>query len=304
MLDDKGKLINKELRIETTNLCNAHCIMCAHDVMERPQGIMSNQLFEDLVDQGKELGIEVVSPFGFGEPFLDPNLGSKVLYCTDSRLKTLLTTNGSLCNEKKMHELMSAGLSYIRFSVHALTEHDFKRVTGLKFNEVLTNIFSTLCLKKFFPRIHIAISVIPMSGESVEEIKRYWETHNIDSLEIWRPHNWATAKGYRSKTKNRKKTCGRPFRGPLQIQWDGKVIPCCFLTDAELVLGDATKQTLEGEPYRELRERHEKGDLKGLPCENCDQLNIEQENPLLYSSIDKNRRIDRTNYLKYELVGG
>ena len=275
--------------------------------MTRPQGTMDNDFFGDLVQQAKDLGASTISPFGFGEPLLDRDLELKLWCIKLNQMQSFITTNGSLCTWARMSELFAAGLNHIRFSIHGICDIDYSKVhKGFTFDTVMTNLLSTIYLRdSFYKNRKVSIVSIPMSGEKVEDIVNEWEQYNIDWLEVWRPHNWATVKQFRTKTKLRKKTCNRPQKGPLQIQWDGKVIPCCFLTDAEIVLGDAHEQTLEeilkGEPYRELRKRHEEGDLKGLPCENCDQLNQKEESPLLYSNRDTERKISTTSSIKFDL---
>ena len=143
-----------------------------------------------------------------------------------------------------------------------------------------------------------------MHGEDIETIKMFWDRPEVDFLEIWKPHNWSGVKKYREETPIKLKTCGRPHSGPIQIQADGKVIPCCFMTNGEVILGDTHKNTIEdivkGKEYNAFRKKHETGNLKGLPCENCDQLYI-GENPLLYSSRDKDRNINVTSSTKFKL---
>jgi len=112
-------------------------------------------------------------------------------------------------------------------------------------------------------------------------------------------------KKYRERTSPHLLSCGRPEKGPIQIQWDGRLIPCCFLTDPEIVLGDAHKQSLEeilkGEAYEDLRARHRIGDFEGIPCEECDQRFILDQSPLLYSSRDPLRSINTTSSMKFHL---
>ena len=83
------------------------------------------------------------------------------------------------------------------------------------------------------------------------------------------------------------------------------VIPCCFLTDSELILGDRREQSLveilAGEACQSLIDRHEKGDLKGLPCEKCDQRYVPKKSPLLYST-DENFNINTTSGTKINLL--
>jgi len=143
-----------------------------------------------------------------------------------------------------------------------------------------------------------------MNGEKVEDIKKHWEKH-VDHLEIWRPHGWGGKCRYRKETERKLKTCGRLHNGPLQVQADGDVIPCCFLTDAEIVLGNTYKDKivdiLRGNLYSELQKRHETGNLSGLPCDKCDQRYILDYNPLLYSDRDKGLNINRTSITKFKL---
>jgi len=300
------QLINPECRIETTNICNARCAMCAHDTMIRPKGIMDTNFFKELVDQAKDTGAELISPFGFGEPLVDLDLEDKIQYCTDLGLETFITTNGSRCFSSRMHDLFYAGLTHIRFSIHAINKENYEKVhRKLNWKVTTDNLEDTKRIKdEFYPDRKISLTVIPMNGETVQQVRNYWEGM-VDDLEIWRPHNWSTLKKYREKTSNHLLSCGRPERGPIQIQWDGKVIPCCFITDAEIVLGDAHKESLEkilkGEAYNDLRARHRIGDFEGLPCEDCDQRFILDESPLLYSSCDPLRSIDTTSSLKFYL---
>lgn len=307
MLNQKGKLINPEIRIENTNLCNADCIICPHSSMKREQGIIDDKLYKSLIGQGKELGANFVSIFGFGEPLLDWKLAARVDCASRIGLDTFITTNGSLAHWEIVEKLFTAGLGHIRFSVHAIRKADYDKVQkGLYFNRIVTNVLAALHLRsRYISGKTVSVTVIPMNNERIEDIIYFWEGLGVDWLEIWRSHNWGTAKDYRTKTENRKRTCHRPDRGPLQIQWDGKVIPCCFLTDAEIILGDANKQTLEeilkGKAYSEFMEKHKKGDLEGLPCYDCDQLNEEQESPLLYSSRDKEKKINVTSSLKFNM---
>ena len=300
------QLVNPEVRIETTNLCNAHCTICNHDCIGRKKGVMNDDIFENLVKQSIELGAKLISPFGFGEPLLDKTLDKKVGLCTKLGRETFITTNGSLCHNGWAQKLFDAGLTHIRFSVHGINKAGYEDVhKGLSWMHTLMNVFTAINIRNTWKYdTKISVSVIPMNGEPVEYIRKFWEGLS-DELEIWRPHNWSIAKDYRTETTSRKKTCGRPERGPVQIQWDGNVIPCCFLTDSEIILGNVKenklKDILEGEAYRELRREHKEGDLSGLPCEHCDQLNIEDESPLLYSTIDKNRTINCTSSMKYKI---
>ena len=300
------KLINPEVRIENTNSCNAKCIICPREKMTRPLMTMNMRYFRELVDEVKAMGAKTISIFGYGEPLLDKGLASKIQYCTDKRLQTFITTNASLLTTTKSDDILNAGLSHIRFSVHG-TYHNYKKVHGLDFMPTLRNIRNFICMNddKYNHRCKVSMSVIPLHNETVDYIRGFWEPV-VDWLEIWKPHNWTDGKDFRKvkQTKKRKKTCGRPFNGPLQINSDGKVMVCCFDYDAKLTVGNTRTHTLEeilkGEKFSEIRRKHADGNLKGLICETCDQLN-ENDDPLLYSSRDSSRQIGMTSSTKFKI---
>ena len=115
--------------------------------------------------------------------------------------------------------------------------------------------------------------------------------HLVDEIEIWKPHNWGDALNYRigAPVKN---SCGRPVRGPLQVQVDGTVNMCCFDYDGKLVLGDLKTQTLDEifsfDAYLNLKECHTTGNYPDdMLCKNCDQR-IEYDG-LLYSTVKGDR---------------
>lgn len=267
---------------------------------------MPDHAFREIVKQVKGMGAETISAFGFGEPLLDTGIADKISFCTGLGLKTFITTNSSLLDVEASAQLIGAGLSHIRFSAHGLYDNYEKVHKGLRFDTFTRNTFNFVRISR--GGVDISVSVIPMHGETIEDIINFWKPGvMIDYLEVWKPHNWVNKKDFRSIVKQRKKTCGRPFSGPLQINADGTVMICCFDYNGEMTVGDTKKDSIEsimkGDNFNIIREKHRSGDLKGLPCDTCDQLNISDNNPLLYSNRDPERKINCTSSTKYQLQG-
>jgi hypothetical protein len=85
------------VQIESTNICNAKCVFCPRDDMERRQGIMDMALFTKVVDECAELGIEHVRMHNYGEPFVDRQLVDKVRYAKQRGIPQVgMISNGSL----------------------------------------------------------------------------------------------------------------------------------------------------------------------------------------------------------------
>ena len=298
------KLLNPEVRIETTNICNASCSICPRDKMTRPKATMPPEHFRELADQVASMGAKEISPFGYGEPLLDEHIAEHVEYITGLGLRSFITTNASMLNTTMIFALLSAGLSHIRFSVHGLGD-SYERMHGFKFSRIMQNIFNfTATVKKRGYDCKTDVSVIPQDDEK-ERVITFW-TDKVDDIEIWKAHNWADEKSFRDNSDVRMKTCGRPDKGPVQINADGKMMVCCFDFDAKLTVGDTYKDSIEdilhGEEFRRIRKKHRTGNLGGLVCDTCDQLNI-GDNPLIYSTIDKELRHGRTSSTKFRLLG-
>ena len=266
--------------------------------MTRKKCTMSQGHFRGLVDQSKKLGAKVISVFGYGEPLMDRNIAKHIKYVTDSGLESFITTNATLLTLSKTLALLDSGLTHIRFSVHGLGK-EYEDIHGFPYSETLTNIFNFIGVNRKKYNCKVDVSIIPTTS-SVEQIREFWEDR-VDDIEIWEPHNWASAKCLR-KTKKTKRTCGRPERGPVQINADGSVMVCCFDFDAKLTIGDthceSIKDILTGAPMREIRRKHASGDLRGLVCDSCDQLS--DHNPLLHSTIGGN--VGDTSTIKFRLL--
>ncbi len=63
------------VRLETTNACNARCVICPHRQMRRPMVAMQSDLYARLIDECAVAGCREVHLHNFGEPLLDQRTG-------------------------------------------------------------------------------------------------------------------------------------------------------------------------------------------------------------------------------------
>jgi MoaA/NifB/PqqE/SkfB family radical SAM enzyme len=134
---------------------------------------MPNRHFNELVAQAKALGAETISVFGYGEPLCDQNVVEKVQAVSDAGLESFITTNASLLDSDLSSRLVGAGLSHVRFSAHGLWDNYESVHRGLKFDRFMRNVFNFIAISR--GGVKISVSVIPMFGESVGEIREFWE---------------------------------------------------------------------------------------------------------------------------------
>src|SRR6187431_366438 len=130
------------VQIESTNICNAKCVFCPRDEMERRQGVMDMDLYKKIVDECVALDITHVRMHNYGEPFLDKRLVEKVRYAKERGVREVgMISNGSLINEDIARGMIDAGLDAINISVDASGKEVFESTRlGLKYDKVIANI--------------------------------------------------------------------------------------------------------------------------------------------------------------------
>lgn len=284
------RLQHPEVRYEVTDLCNSNCILCPREKHTRPHGIMDQAKYEASIDEIVGMGAKRVVLTGFGEPLLDKRLEEKIKYAKNKGLSTYIITNASGLTKNRAMRLLYAGLDEMRISFYGMQENVYELVMkGLDYRRTVDNIIGFLALKdklKFKTKVQVSYIVLPENEQDTEAFREFWEP-KVDAIEIWKPHNFGDGKQYRERA-GEKVTCGRPKNGPLQIQWDGSVIPCCYDYNNQIVLGNAFEDSisdiLSGEGYQALRLAHHMGAFHKFPyCDQCDQL-LPHDDALIYSN--------------------
>lgn len=279
------KLKNKEVRIEPTNLCNYDCIMCPREKLTRKKGIMSMELYYNIIDQLVEMGVERVVLTGFGEPTIDHNLELKISYAKNRGLFVYIITNASrfglksiFDNKFKIYEYLNRGIDEIRLSFYGKNATEYSNIMFKgDFDRIVENLELLKYYKSFFPKTVISHFLLQFNDEPINYDEYPKILRDItDYYEIWKPHNFGDGRSYRELSGG-KVSCGRPQNGPLQINWDGTIVPCCYDYNNSNVLGDLNINTIEevlkGEKYNSLRDAHNRNEYIEFPfCDNCDQL--------------------------------
>ena len=288
-------LMHAEVRYEVTDHCNATCIMCPREEHEhgREHGIMDQNCYEKSIDEVVNLGAKKVVLTGFGEPMLDKKLEQKIAYAKSKGLSTYIITNGSVLNSKRAQKILEAGLDEMRVSFYGMSKDTYNTVMqGLDYDRTRDGLIDFLALRDRLgshTKVQLSYLTLPENSKDENAFREFWEP-KVDAIEIWRPHNFGDGRDYRNRVENIeiKTSCGRPQSGPLQIQWNGEVIPCCYDYNNKIVLGNAFKQPvleiLNGFKYRLLRYAHELKKFSIFPyCDQCDQL-LPHTDALVYTN--------------------
>jgi sulfatase maturation enzyme AslB (radical SAM superfamily) len=270
---DRAPRLPDIVQIESTNICNAKCVFCPRDEMERKQGVMSWDLFTKIVDECVGLGIPTIRLHNYGEAFLDRKLVEKIRYAKARGLRDIgIISNGSLITEPIARGIVEAGLDAINISVDAAGREVFERTrVGLKYDKVIAGIERILdarqALGRRRPKLILSFVRQDDSAEEHTFIERW--SQKADKIHITDLHNWAGTLNHES---NVRFPCYRAWL-TFTVLWDGRVALCCADFDGKTILGDLRTHTIaevwNGEAYRATRRAHLD---HGGPeiCQSCD----------------------------------
>jgi MoaA/NifB/PqqE/SkfB family radical SAM enzyme len=128
--------------VELTSRCNLTCRTCIRNAWEEPQGDMSAENWNRVIESLKVLPSRPDVFFGgFGEPLLLPSIAEMVKQAKSVANKVELITNGILLTEQRSRELIEADLDILWISLDGATPESYADVRlGAVLPQVLENI--------------------------------------------------------------------------------------------------------------------------------------------------------------------
>lgn len=284
------ELKNKQLIVETTNICDARCVTCPREQFSQKPLTMDMGLFKKIVNDAAQYGMESVDTCGFGEPLLDKHLFERfeVIRTKMPFAKIFCSTTGFHLDGEKWDDVIKY-VDILKLSIYGVTKETYEKFHRgrLKYEDSMANILGFLTYAKEARPHTIGLFLeTDLNRHERESWLRRWEP-TLDEVMIWQPHNWVNGRHYRKMDYSRQRSCGRPENAPMYVHADGTVSPCCFDYNKGIKLGNLSEQTIEevykGEAYRNLREAHRDRQFLDYICKDCDQTNF---NPgvLLYHS--------------------
>jgi MoaA/NifB/PqqE/SkfB family radical SAM enzyme len=131
-----------KLYIEPTNQCNLDCRTCMRNVWEEPLGMISDAVFDRIVD-----GLKGFSPVpsvffgGFGEPLFHPRIVDMVRRAKELGARVELITNGTLLTAELSKQLAKTGIDVIWVSLDGATAESYADIRlGAELPKVIENL--------------------------------------------------------------------------------------------------------------------------------------------------------------------
>jgi pyruvate-formate lyase-activating enzyme len=249
--------------LELSSRCNLRCTFCptADGRMGRPKGNMDDALFRRALDGAGTL--EFVLLFQWGEPLLHPRFGELAAEAARRGVRTLVTTNGTLLDDRRIAALLGAGVDRVTISVDgdAATHEAVRGISRAATEAAVDRLVAARDAAGAATCVDVSMVVGPETERGADDLHRTFRgrVDRVQTIPLL--------------TQGERRTrCREPWRGGLVVLDDGRCTVCCVDHDGVLAVGDATKAPLRaiwnGPRMRALRRAHARGDLPPI-CASC-----------------------------------
>jgi radical SAM protein with 4Fe4S-binding SPASM domain len=257
-----------EYIVETTAKCNIYCPMCPRETLPQPKEDMTDAVFERLVRESSS-SAEHMMLIGLGEPFLDPKIYGRIEYCERHNIHTLLSTNGTLLDEKAARRILDSPLAHITLSFDGSTKESFEYYRkGARFEKVRDNFIRFARMKHERGRgPQVVVQMVRMEGNAheVDEFLRFWSAvPGVDQVRVKEDETNLMRPDAGHAASDWSHPCHYLWRGAMYVKWNGDVYPCCqsYMLEGQPV-GNAGRQTLaeifNSPEMRRMRRLHAAG---------------------------------------------
>lgn len=258
------KLIS--IQLESSTACNGRCSFCPRFDMTRAEGEMSDHLFKKIVDQAVDYGVEIITPFLNGEPFMFRRLFLWLDYLRHKGVKFTLYTNASTLTKEKADTINEYDNCVdLIFSMHGYDEKSYNSQTGLSYAVVKKNVEYFISVAKIPYQIYMLNTGVNEKG--IDTFLKTWEGNRTF---IAKYTNWGGKRP--GSMKGTKIPCER-ILSEMTVYWDGRVNLCCMDSDGAVILGDLNKQIVkevwEGNQW--MRDKHKAYDFDLELCRHCNK---------------------------------
>lgn len=270
--------------IETSNLCNASCIMCPHRIMTRKHQLMSTSTFNLII---KRLHQDHIHPLsfilnGFGEPLTDSKIINRISKIKQNFPTSIVKiyTNLSLLLPSKIKPLLQSGLDEINVSFNGYNQKSYQAIMGLDYQNSLKNLKKLIKLKKTErPNLKIRISMALVHHNDNQE-KNFINTWAplVDSVSINKVHTYnqsinSTAGKHKISPHQVLFPCKYLFN-TIVIGVTGQIFLCCLDYNGQYHFGNIKHHKIlkmfYSKKFQKIRHMHLTHKIKSIPiCSTC-----------------------------------
>lgn len=253
------------LQVETTNICNAHCLFCPHDRLPI-YGTMSDALYEKILKDASQYNVKIFIPMMTGEPFCDKGIIDRIRLAREllPRAEIKLYTNGSLITYDDIDALKEIPYLELSISINGGNTNTRQKLMDLGDYEVIK------AKMHYMVDVGIDVSTTIVSFPTVtpDEIGELARMPNPTSI------RFQSFAGHMYRYQRKQPTSCRRVYNNIAIQYDGNVCLCCFDLFGEVTFGNMQEMTLQevwdNPLHQEYMKAHSEGRGQEMAlCESC-----------------------------------
>lgn len=284
----------EQLAFEITAACDAACIHCPREDMDRPMKAMAMPLFRKLIDEAAAIKVPYLCPNGYGEictiplPVLTEYL--EYVAASKHRFKVVINTNGYRMNEERA-ALFLKHAHVVNVTIDGATAATAESIRRkLKFDVVEENVKRLIAMRNRAgaarPKVRVGMVSMPQTQPEIPEFLRRWKgvadlvgfgafsTRLNSVIDTWADGAGDTA----SLNRNGGGACVLPFRD-LNIWADGVAVTCCEDWNEQTPVGDLKTMSLSeiwhGAEMSKVRAAHAAKRGGDIPlCATCNSWRI------------------------------
>lgn len=234
---------------------------------------MDWSLFTQIIDQAATFpSITHVTLTGLGEPLLDSHIFRRLTYVREMMpsVELDLTTNGHLLTPVLLQYLVDVPLSCLTISLNAANATKREAIMGLRDYWHVVAMCHEARRLGLRLRVSVVVAKDLLEGAEQEALRETWGESAFLVLE----GNWA---GHTGRARVPMTTpCPRAMYD-IMVLWDGRVVPCCFDGEGQMVFGDLARESLAdifaGSAAASFRRAHAEGRRREVPlCAGCTSI--------------------------------
>jgi radical SAM protein with 4Fe4S-binding SPASM domain len=288
------------ISVEPTTACNLGCPECPSGLKSftRPTGSIRVDVFKEMIDK-MQRDLIYLSFYFQGEPFLNKGFLEMVTYASSRKIYTATSTNAHFLDDETARRTVMSGLDRLIISLDGVDQETYAQYRkGGELSKVIEGAKNMVKwrreLKSRTPYLVFQFLVVRPNEHQLKEVCQLAKEIGMD--DVW----FKTAQIYdyendphqlipqiQQYSRYKKDEFGRTKpKNPLHnhcwkmmhsnvVTWDGKVVPCCFDKDAQHVLGDLKKSTMqeiwESNNYKAFRRELMKSRKNIDICANCSE---------------------------------
>lgn len=255
------------LIVEPTNRCNLKCPLCpTGQDLATSRGTMKMETFIRVIDQ-LHLYVRHMNLFYLGEPLLCKDLPEMITYAHKRKIRVSVSSNLNIFNENIAEQLIDSKLDYLIVSLDGTSQEVYgKYRIGGDYDTVIKHIKLLIEkrkeLKSDYPRILIQFVIFKHNEGEVSSVKELAKSLGVDiffrqgalggkgqsppmTKDRQLARQWLTENkkyhseyDYFSDEPCLKSGACDYLWSVATINWDGSVLPCCWIYNNEHSFGN------------------------------------------------------------------